>query len=141
MDKEEMVDIIVVFNVEGATDLKEKNYAIKIALKAHKLCNHTFVKPYTICYNAIWKILFPNYTKEEYLDEQKMYTKLYMATLNNVSKFYLLLCGGYWFMQKRKVSLNYDYYIIPLTDDEINKYPKGTTHKIDDMISIKRFWE
>lgn len=137
----EYENIICRFYVKGSINTEERHKAEKIGLKAYKWCNKTFVRPVFIpCYNKIWKVLFPNYTKEDYLDDRKMYTKLYVAILNRVAKIYVALSGGYWLKKWRKICLNYGYTFRPCTDSEIKSNPK-CTHVIDDMISIKRIGE
>lgn len=131
-------EMICRFYVYGSCDKNERQKAEKIGLKAYRLCNKTFANPiFTPCYNWIWDKLFPNYTKEEYLDEDKMYTKLYFRILNAIAKIYVFLCGGYWLRSWRKVDLNYNYTIRPCTIEELNKDSR-CTHIVDDMISIKR---
>lgn len=124
----------VVILVNGAKNEDEQRKAYSIALKARRQCNRWFVNPiFTPVYNRIWKILKPNYTAEERLDENGAYTRLYVGILNQVAKAFVLLNGGYWFSEKRKVCLRYDNHIKP--GDEYAR----ATYVIDDMIYIKDF--
>ena len=136
MDYEEM---ICRFYVPGSNNSEERMKAEEIGMKAYKQCNKWVIRPIvTPLYNKIWSILFPKYTKEEYIDEDKMYTKMYFRICNFIGKIGVFLCGGYWFSEKRKVCLNYNYWIKPIENKDPNE---KATHYVDEMISIKRFGE
>ena len=128
-------EIICRFYVKGSRDELDRHRAEKIGMKAYRLCNKWVINPiYTRLFNAIWKLRYPNYTKDEYLDENGAYTIRYYAGCNRIAKIFVLLCGGYDFKERRKVCLNYEYYIKPL-----ETYDPVATHYVDDMISIKEF--
>lgn len=131
-------EIIFKIYVKGAKDLNECKRAESIGIKAYKLGNK-FINPIFVpCYNWIWKLIFPNYKKEDYLDDKKMYTRLYLKIIKYVGKICVLLCGGYWFDEKRKVCLNYNFTFKPCNEEEKES---RCTHIVDDMISVKRIGE
>lgn len=127
--------------VNGSKNAQERKKAERIAMKAYRLGAHYFINPIFVpCYNWIWTIIFPKYTKEDYLNKEKMYTRIFNYVCKMVAKVCVFLCGGYWLKEKRKVCLNYDYTIRPCTIDDKKQDPR-CTHIIDDMISIKKFGE
>lgn len=134
-------EILCRFYVKGSKDSNERKWAESIGMKAYKMGRNRFINPiFTPCYNWIWEKIFPNYTKEDYLDEEKMYTRLYTKIINRIGNFCVLLCGGYQFKERRRVCLNYAFTFRPCTEEERKQDPR-CTHIVDDMISIRRFGE
>lgn len=134
-------EILCRFYVKGSKDSNERKRAESIGIKAYKMGRNKFINPIFIpCYNWIWKMIFPKYSKEDYLDDNKLYTRIFWKVCSFVSKICVLLCGGYWFKQKRKICLNYDFTFKPCTEEEKKRDPL-CTHIVDDMISIKEFGE
>lgn len=129
----EYEEIVMKFFIPGAENKQMRWCAEDVGLKAYqktaKICNYLVVP----IWNKITKIPCRKYTKDDFLDETKLYTKGYLWISQRICNLFLRWYKRYWPYPNHDLVVNMNYNLTPLNEpDEI------VTHVVNDMIQIKK---
>lgn len=133
-----MVDenMIVAMRIKNARNEQEYEWANKVGVKAYRTVTHKIANLWwTKLYNWIWNRIDRPKNGEWYPDKHPNYEKLYYKGLNLFVKPVIALYGGYDWKTKRKVTVNFGYFIVPVEEDYVGK----ATHYFEDFIDVKDF--
>lgn len=126
-------EILVKFYVIGSENEKERRRAETIGIKAYGKAARIGNSLIIPLYNKTFDKIFPNYTKEDRLDENKLYTKGYITIMNFIANAFSLVYGGLWLKENKKICINVGFTFKPCYDEN-----SKATHIVDDMIYLKK---